>query len=172
MVNARSERVFGEKWSVWHRLRGQRCIILAQGFFEHKELEGQKNKQPYFIRMKEASLFPIAGLYNYSPFADVETGEMKGTFTMLTRKSNELLTDIHNSGENKHRMPLILPKDWITDWLNPNLSDETLQEIMNYECPSEILEAWPVKKIRGMKEDDESVIAPVDILPHQADLFG
>jgi putative SOS response-associated peptidase YedK len=169
MVNARSERVFGEKWSVWYRLRQQRCLIPAQGFYEHKEIEGRK--QPYFIKVKEQPLFFVAGLYHYSPFADVETGESKGTFTMFTRKANSLMEEIHNSGDNKHRMPLILSIELGEQWLAPNLSDKEVQEIMNYEFPSEAMEAWPVRKIRGIKEDNEKVIEAIE-LPTQTDLFG
>lgn len=168
MVNARSERVFGESWCVWNKIRHQRCLIPTTGFFEHKDIAGRK--QPYFIRVKEESLFFMAGLYNYSPIPDVETGESKGTFTMFTRKSNSLLTEIHNSGENKHRMPLMLPNEILKIWLNAKLTDREMQDLFNYMIASHALEAWPVRTIRRMKEDNKHVIEPIK-LTNQTALF-
>jgi putative SOS response-associated peptidase YedK len=168
MVNARSERIFAEPWCVWNMIKHQRCLIPTTGFFEHKEIAGRK--QPYFIRVKGERLFFMAGLYNYPPLPDVETGEIKGTFSMLTRSSNELLTDIHNSGENRHRMPLMLSNDILRKWLYPALSQEDMQALLNYEMPSDALEAWPVRTIRGRKEDNEKVIEPIQLLD-QTSLF-
>jgi putative SOS response-associated peptidase YedK len=168
MVNARSERIYGEPWCTWSRIKHQRCLIPTTGFFEHKEVAGRK--QPYFIRVKREKLFFMAGLYNYPPLPDMETGEIKGTFSMLTRASNELLTDIHNSGDNKHRMPLMLSNELLKTWLDPQLLESGMQEILSYEMPSHALEAWPVRTIRQRKEDTEKVIEPVKLLD-QTSLF-
>jgi putative SOS response-associated peptidase YedK len=168
MVNARSERVLGEGWSVWKGIRHQRCLVPAMGFFEHKEIAGRK--QPYYIHVKDAAVFFIAGLYHYSPVPDVETGECKGTFTLLTQPSNELLTEIHNSGENRHRMPVMLQPDTLRLWLDPQLADKKMQELLHTKIPAASLEAWPVRSIRQAKEDNQKVIEPIEV-SDQASLF-
>jgi len=48
-------------------------------------------------------------------------------------------------------MPLFLPKDLEQKWLLPNLSDAEIQEILNFEMPSEALEYHPVFTIRSPK---------------------
>lgn len=160
MANARSEKILSDKRSVWHRLRQQRCMVFTTGFFEHRDI-GAKKKLPYFIRVKEEKVFCFAGLYNYSPLPDAETGEATGTFAIITRPANPLLAKIHNAGPNSHRMPLILNKELALKWLEKNLTDKEMEEILGFEFPENKLEAWPVHTIRTSKPDDETVIAKV-----------
>jgi putative SOS response-associated peptidase YedK len=161
MANARSEKIIADKRSVWHRLRKQRCLVFTTGFFEHRDV-GTKKKLPYFIKVRETPVFCFAGLYNYSPLPDPETGEAIGTFTVITRPANFLLEKIHNAGPNSHRMPLILTKELAEEWLKEDLADAAIEKIIQYEFPDTAMEAWPVNTIRTRKEDDESVIQRLD----------
>lgn len=158
MANARSEKIIGDRRSVWHRIRRQRCLVFTTGFFEHYDA-GLKKKVPFFIHLKNEPLLCFAGLYNYSPIPDPETGEAIGTFAIITRPGNRLLSTIHNSGPNSRRMPLILTRQQATRWLDPALSDEEMSGILAFEFPDGEMEAWPVNTIRTRKNDDESVIA-------------
>jgi putative SOS response-associated peptidase YedK len=160
MANARSEKILDDKRSVWHRIRKQRCLVVTTGFFEHKDV-GAKKKRPYFIRIKGMPLFFLAGLYNYSPLPDPETGELTGTFSIVTRNGNTLMQEIHNSGPNSGRMPLILPLTAAKKWLETSLTDEDMRTLLTFEFPSEEMECWPVQSIRTRKPDDASVIEPI-----------
>jgi putative SOS response-associated peptidase YedK len=60
LTNARGETV-AEKPSFRKAFTEQRCLILADGFFEWKR-EG-KAKKPYYIRFKDHRLFAFAGLW-------------------------------------------------------------------------------------------------------------
>ena len=93
MANARSEKIIDDKRSVWHKIRNQRCLVFTTGFFEHHEA-GLKKKVPYFIKVKGVPVFCFAGLYNYSPIPDAETGEAIGTFSIITRPANTLMAKI------------------------------------------------------------------------------
>ncbi|UCJ07394.1 SOS response-associated peptidase [Chitinophaga pendula] len=159
MVNARAEKVL-EPNTFWNRIRKNRCLVATTGFFEHREIPGWKNKVPYFIRVKDREMFFLAGLYQYSHFPNVETGELPGTFTVITREANTVMKQIHNGGENGGRMPLILPVELEKEWLNPNLTDLDIKHILDYAIPSEQLEHWPVNSVRKTKPDDASVITP------------
>jgi putative SOS response-associated peptidase YedK len=151
MCNAQSERIVNDKASAWHSLRHQRCLIPVTGIFEHRGIKGWKNKVPYYIHLKNRNMFCIPGLYNYSPVPNPETGELPLTHTLITRPANAVMRQIHNDGENAFRMPLFLPKDMEADWLDPNLTDTQLQEILEYEMPAEDLEYYPVFSIRTTK---------------------
>lgn len=151
MCNAQSEKIINDKKSFWRRIRAKRCLIPVTGIFEHREIKGWKNKVPYFIHLKDRPMFCIPGLYYYSPFPDVETGEIKGTFTLITRSANNVMKQIHNGGPNVYRMPLFLPKEQELHWLKPELTDEGIQEILDFEMPSEQLDYWPVFTIRSTK---------------------
>ncbi|HEU0111635.1 MAG TPA: SOS response-associated peptidase family protein [Flavisolibacter sp.] len=163
MCNAQSEKILDKK-SAWHRIRKNRCLIPVAGFFEHREVKNIKNKIPYFIEMKDRPVFALIGLYNYAPVPDVETGEVRGTFTVITRKANTLMGQIHNGGPNAGRMPVLLPKDLELKWLQEDLSDGEIQEILDYEMPSKELLYHPVYTIRSAKErpDGKSKLEPFD----------
>jgi putative SOS response-associated peptidase YedK len=151
MCNAQSERVVADRQSAWHGIRNQRCLIPVTGIFEHRKINGWKNKVPYYIRLKGRDMFCIPGLYNYSPVPNPETGEIALTHTLITRSANSVMRQIHNDGDNAFRMPLFLPKDMEADWLDPNLTDEQMQEILNFEMPAEELGYHPVFSIRTTK---------------------
>jgi len=151
MLNARSEKILGDRNSVWHRIRNQRCLMPVTGIYEHREIKGWKQKVPYYVTLKNRSLFCIPGLWNYSPLANPETGEVTITHAILTRGANSVMKQIHNGGENAYRMPLFLPKDLEAEWLDPNLTDEGMQQILDYEMPEEELEYHPVFSIRTTK---------------------
>lgn len=149
MANARSEKVLDKK-AYWSKIRKNRCVIPVNGFYEHREVKGIKNKIPYFIHRKDQPLFFIAGLYNYAPVPD-EHGEQIGTFAVITREANPLMKTIHNGGENAGRMPLILQNNMVEEWLSKDLLDIDIQNLLDYSIPSEKLEAWPVFSVRGSK---------------------
>lgn len=159
MVNARSEKILDKK-AFWSKIRASRCLVPATGFFEHREISGWEKKVPYYIKVKDRPMFFIAGLYSYpTHLPNPETGEVTGTFTLITRNANEIMGKIHNSGDNAGRMPLILAPELEKEWLNPSLTDIDIQRILNYELPADWLEYWPVNSVRRAKPDDENVIA-------------
>src|SRR5690606_39947269 len=58
LINARGETVF-EKPAFRKTFQHQRCLVLADGFYEWKR-EG-KTKTPTYIRFKDGRPFPFAG---------------------------------------------------------------------------------------------------------------
>ena len=156
MLNARSEKLL-DKSSYWNKIIMNRCLVPMNGFFEHQEAPGIKNKVPYHIRIRDEKLMFVAGLYAYAPHP--ETGEAIGTFCVVTRAANSLMQKIHNHGANKGRMPLILDYSMIRDWLNPTLTETDLQSMLDFEMPPGRMEAWPVRQIRGKsKPNDASIL--------------
>lgn len=152
MCNAQSEKILDDKRSYWRRIRRNRCLIPVTGIFEHRAIKGWKNKVPYFIKIKDRKLFCIPGLFNYAPVPNVETGEVRGTFTLITRPANSVMMQIHNNGDNAFRMPLFLPnKEMELQWLKPDLTDEEIRKTIDYELPSEQLEYHTVWTIRSTK---------------------
>ncbi|HEV2353513.1 MAG TPA: SOS response-associated peptidase family protein, partial [Puia sp.] len=151
MVNARSEKILGDRRSFWNRIRQKRCLIPVTGIYEHREIGGWKNKVPYHIHLRDRPMFCIPGLYHYNTTmpSDPETGEIRGTFTLITRSANSVMRQIHNSGDNAYRMPLFLPRDLELPWLRPDLIDEQVSQLLAYEIPSDELVYEPVFSIRG-----------------------
>jgi putative SOS response-associated peptidase YedK len=154
MLNIRSERILDDQTSYWYKIRNRRCIIPLSVTYEHRAIVGWKKKVPYAVRPKaDPYIFGVPGLYSVAEIADQKTGEMvkRWTFAMITRKANSLMRNIHNDGENRHRMPLFLPKEMLMEFVSNNLSEERLKEIISYEMPPDELEYWPVWTIRTSK---------------------
>lgn len=166
MVNARSEKILDDKQSFWHRIRRTRCLIPVTGIYEHRAINGWKNKVPYHIKLSGRPMFCIPGLYHYNTKlpSDPETGEMRGMFTLITRAANATMRQIHNSGDNAFRMPLFLPKELEMEWLRPDLTDNEIGALLAYEMPPEQLEYDPVFSIRGRspRPDGLPKVAPFE----------
>lgn len=120
-LNARDENVFSlVSWK--SSIRKRRCLVLADGFFESMDFNG--NKYPHFIYRKDKQPFAFAGIYN--PWKD-ENEIWHPTFSIVTTSPNELMSKIHNV---KLRMPVILPPDKERRWLSNDLLDEEITDLM------------------------------------------
>jgi len=160
MLNARSERILGDNKSYWYKIRNRRCLIPLNGFYEHRKVTGFKNKVPYFITLKNQRMFFLPGLYSVTEIVDTETGELtkRWSYSLITRGANSVMKQIHNDGENKFRMPLLLPFELSQKWLKEDLSEEDYKSILNFKMPSEELNYIPVFSIRTSKQrpDDKA----------------
>ncbi|MGO9613155.1 MAG: SOS response-associated peptidase [Dissulfurispiraceae bacterium] len=128
MINARSETV-AEKPSFKTAFRNQRCLVIANGFYEWQK--DKNRKVPVYIRLKSGKPFGFAGLYNVwiSP-----EGEAICTCTILTTESNELVSTIHD------RMPVVIPRDREDLWLEPKVNDVERLRGLLMPFPSEEME--------------------------------
>jgi len=123
-LNARSETIF-EKPSFRGCIPNQRCLVIADGFFEWMDF--QKKKYPHYVYLGDHALFCFAGIYSH--WTDKETGEHLSTFSIITTEANPMMSRIHNL---KQRMPVILAPDQYGQWLKPDL---TREEIMRFLQP-------------------------------------
>ena len=159
MLNARNERIFDPK-SYWYKIRNNRCLIPLSGFYEHRKVAGFKNKVPYFITLKAQQMFFLPALYSIAEIVDKETGELikHWSYTLITRDANSVMKQIHNDGENKWRMPLMLPFELSKKWLDEELTDQDYKSILDFEMPSEELDYKTVYTIRSpkMRPDDKA----------------
>jgi len=153
MANARSERILDDKQSFWYRIRKNRCLIPVSGTFEHREVKGMKRKVPYYISMKDRDIQLIPGLYQLDEKVTAD-GEViqSGSFTMITRAANEVMSGIHNSGDNAGRMPLFLTPDLEKFWLEGAVSDDDMRAIFNFEIPNEEIAYHTIYPIVGQKD--------------------
>src|SRR5262249_55482296 len=63
LINARSETA-ADKAPFRSAFRHRRCLVVADGFYEWKKIT-PKEKQPYFITLKDKEPFAFAGLYEF-----------------------------------------------------------------------------------------------------------
>jgi putative SOS response-associated peptidase YedK len=116
--NARSETMF-EKPMFRDAAMRSRCLIWIDGFYEWQHVT-KKKKIQYFIHMPDRELFAVGGLM--SRWRNPADGEIFQTCAIVTTEANSLMAEIHNSPKNGKRMPLIVPDEVKSIWLNHGTS--------------------------------------------------
>ena len=114
MINARAETV-AEKPSYRSSFRNKRCLILADGFYEWRK-DG-KLSIPFYFQLEGGEPFAFAGLWD--DWENKGVSSLPGlpgltTCTLITTDANEDVKPVHP------RMPVILTKDTMWDWLDEN----------------------------------------------------
>jgi putative SOS response-associated peptidase YedK len=122
LYNAKGETVFS-KAPFKQAIKSQRCLILADGYFEWKKIG--KTKTPYRITLSSDELFAFAGIWDYWENPE---GEIINSFSILTTTANSLLSEIHE------RMPVILSPGDERKWLSDKLTE---QEIVSLLTPAD-----------------------------------
>lgn len=121
MINARAETL-REKKTFQKPFQYRRCIIPANGFFEWKG--EQQQKQPFYIRLLSEELIGFAGLFErWAPKGQQEVY----SYTIITTEANALVSPLHD------RMPVILKQDDYETWLDPQ--NEDLDELQSLLVP-------------------------------------
>jgi putative SOS response-associated peptidase YedK len=142
LINARGETV-AEKPSFRKAFTQQRCLVLADGFYEWKR-EG-KSKQPYYIRFKDHRPFAFAGIWERWERQDPAIESC----SLITIGPNAVMEPIH------HRMPVILATTQYAEWLDASLQDtERLNTLLRPFPPAE-MEAYPVSLMVNNPSNDQ-----------------
>lgn len=143
-INARAETV-AIKPAFRHAFRQRRCLIPADGFYEWQTKAGSKQKQPWFIVLRDREPMAFAGLWErwQSP-----EGELLESCCIIVTSANDLMRPIHE------RMPVILARnDWNT-WLAAETANtQTLQQLLQ-PYPADEMTAWPVgTQVNNVRND-------------------
>ncbi|MEE9297241.1 MAG: SOS response-associated peptidase [Phycisphaerae bacterium] len=112
MINARAETL-AEKSSFKRPFKSQRCLILADGFYEWKQRPGKTGKTgktPVYIYLRDHRPFAFAGLWDRWKSPDQK---VVVSCTIITTEANEMLVPIHS------RMPVIIAPRYYEQWLAP-----------------------------------------------------
>lgn len=153
MINARAETL-AEKPSFRTAFRRRRCLILADGFYEWKQDKHARRKIPMYIKLESGKPFAFAGLWENWNSAD---GSQILSCTIITIKPNSMMENIHN------RMPVILPEEAYTKWLEPGeQKPENLSELLA-PYPSEEMVAYPVSTlVNSPQNESPKCIVPLN----------
>ena len=118
MINARSETVF-EKPAFRNAVKSKRCVIVCDGFYEWKPVEGQKKKQPYLIAREDRTPWLMAGLWeSWRDPQGPKDADPVESCTIITTDANDFMSDLHD------RMPVKLEVDQLPYWLDCEFTDK------------------------------------------------
>jgi putative SOS response-associated peptidase YedK len=142
MINAKAETLT-ERPAFRRLLTRKRCLIPADGFFEWKKTDS--DKQPMRVVLPSRKLFAFAGLYDTWTSAD---GNRIHTCTIITTSPNETMKTIHN------RMPVILDREAEDIWLGrENVSVDVLLSLLK-PYSAESMTVYPVSTLVNRVQND------------------
>ena len=153
-ANARAESIY-EKPAFRTSAQNKHCLVLADGFFEWREINGLK--YPYYIQLQNREPFAFAGLWD--SWRDSITDKTIQTCTIITTAANTLLATIHNQ---KKRMPVILEKNGEQLWITSGLDKDQVESLLK-PYHDEEMRAYTISKLitaRGKNPNVSEVIQP------------
>jgi putative SOS response-associated peptidase YedK len=140
-----------------------RCLVPAAGWYEWQEVEVtdpatgeiKKAKQPYFLHLPGDRLLAFAGVMSSWTPAEGEPAML--TCSILTRAAQGPAADVHN------RMPVILPYDVQSAWMDPKQTDSEKALAMANEKAVTSVEHYPVStRVNNAKNQGAELIAPFE----------
>ncbi|MBA4149985.1 MAG: SOS response-associated peptidase [Verrucomicrobia bacterium] len=152
LINAKSETI-AEKRTFKGSFQSNRCLIVADSFYEWRR-QGS-SKQPVRFMLKTEEPFAFAGIWR-----EVEAEK---AFVIVTTEPNNLVRPVHD------RMPVILPKEKYSEWLNNDAPPNQLLDCLR-TFPAELMTSYDVDPVVGSpKVDSPQCIALYQ--PVQGSLF-
>ena len=160
MINARAETL-AEKNSYKRPFANRRCIIPADGFYEWKQVEGQKKRQPVYMSRVDGEPFAFAGLWevwkdrNHTD-ADGAPLELRSC-TIITGDPNEKVAEVHD------RMPVMLPPDAWNEWLDRDNHDIDALQGLLVPAPAQLIRLHPVSTdVNNVRNNGPELIEEAD----------
>ncbi len=158
LINARAETVT-EKSIFRPAAMRRRCLLPTNGYYEWMTGEDGK-KQPYFLAApnteggplpyQRSPVLAMAGIFDW---AKSEDGTETPTCAIITRAATDNLGKIHP------RMPLFVPPDLYSDWLDPEVQDRDQVQLLVDSIPPPHLAAQPVNRAVGnYRVEDPEII--------------
>jgi len=156
MINARAETI--DKSNAFrYAFQRRRCLVIADGFYEWRTENGQK--QPYYIKMEDGKAFGFAGLWEF--WKDEEEERAIESCTIITTSSNELVRPVHP------RMPAIIHPDNYDTWLDVEGGDpKQLKELLIEPFPAEEMTMYRVS--RRVNKPEHEGCELIEPLPAEA----
>ena len=168
-INARVETLT-EKPSFRHLVKSHRAVMPLDGYFEWDTVTatGTQPKQPYLVRPSIGGEQSFDGMFAaaalWSTWRDPEQdGVSVQTVAMVTTQAVGRLAEIH------HRMPLLLDRDELEEWLD---EESPLPGWSGSQRPEPAVAVDPVsKRVNSVRNDDATLLEPIDLGSPQDQLF-
>jgi putative SOS response-associated peptidase YedK len=157
LINARVETV-ATKPSFRSSFQRQRCLILADGFYEWQPGPRKRApKAPHFISLRGDEPFAMAGLWARWTPPEAEGVPPITSCTIITAPANAALEKIHN------RMPVILRPEHEAAWLDPGLREPEQLHPLLEPVDAAALQSHPVSRdVNSPRNDSPTLIRAVE----------
>lgn len=117
-----------------------------------KARKPKQKKQPFYIGLKDFSVFAFAGLWDFWE----RPGETVYSCTIITTEPNDLVRPMHD------RMPAIIEPEHYSAWLDRDLQEPSTLRSLLKPYPSEQMAAYPVSTIvNSANNETPECVAPI-----------
>lgn len=132
LLNSMCENVF---WQHKELIYSNRLVLPINGYWEFRHDKGKTH--PHYIYHSEGDLLYLGGIWN--EMIDTNTGEIVETFSIISTPPNKTAKILHNNPKapNGSRMLLIMDKEKVSNFLDPNLSKDKLKTQFFLPYPDE-----------------------------------
>lgn len=150
LINARDDSL--QKFTWKGMLESQRCLIIADGFYEWLKSPDKKTRTPYRFELQDKEPFAFAGLWHMEKTPE---GQEVPHSVIITTEPNEVVKSVHD------RMPAIFDPEESKEWLNPDrTAEDALKLIKPY--PAQRMVSYVVSPLVNKATNDfEEIIKPV-----------
>lgn len=154
--------------SAWKHKR--RCLIPMAGYYEWSAINGNPQKQPFYVSDPNIGGLVAAGLFE-DWRSNGEPNAISRSCTMITRPADPDLARIHG------RMPVLLTPETAQQWMNTERfegddveSDSNIQrslaeskQLLN-DCEKPYIVYWPVDRAVGnVRNNHAGLCAAIDL---------
>ncbi|MCC6438161.1 MAG: SOS response-associated peptidase [Acidimicrobiales bacterium] len=155
MINARAETVATTN-AFRKAFAHRRCIVPADGFYEWTKVPGHKRKQPWYIHRPDGEPYAFAGLWERWRPGPAEPWML--SCTIITGAANEKMAELHD------RMPIVLPPDRWSQWLDPATDTELVGALL-VPTPSQLVTFHPVStEVNKATNQGPQLVEPVAVI--------
>jgi len=158
MINARVETVT-ERPAYRRPFERFRCLIVADGFYEWQDAGRGRPKRAFHITRAGGELFAFAGLWS---IWRGEGDQSVRSCAILTTRANSLVKPLHD------RMPVILPRDAESLWLDPGADRGALLDLLEPLDPAQTAVRPVGPAVNDARYDGPECLAEPPPEPQQA----
>jgi putative SOS response-associated peptidase YedK len=161
MINARAESITTKPAFAESAAR-RRCLMPATGWYEWQP--GDRGRQAYLCRRRDGASLAMAAVFS-AWWPPDSTSRPLVTCAVVTTQALGEFADIH------HRMPLVLPEQSWSDWLDPErIEIADLLGVPDGAGLLDALELHPVStEVNNMRNNHPELLARVDPVPQPAE---
>jgi len=164
LINARAETI-SEKTSFKKPFEFQRCLVVADGFYEWQL--SSHGRTPFRFTMKDKSFFCMAGLwdrwikppvrgeFDFGDLDEPPPSRVIETFSIITTEANPMVAAVHD------RMPVILQYAHWQWWIDDRRNGEAVKFMLRPFEAGDMACYRVSKLINSAKNDSPECLKPV-----------
>jgi len=155
MNNARSDTIT-IKPAFRTPFKQQRCLIIADGFYEWQS-QPAGAKQPYYISRQDRGIFTFAGVWDQ--WLSPDQSNSIQSCSIITTEASSFMTKIHS------RMPVIISPEHQVEWLTTKQSSAHSELMVSLLEQSDysVMQYYAVsKKVNSPKNDLKELVTKID----------